>query len=194
MQGKGESTSGYTPVRRSLFGNAFHALQKSPQYRDFLIQVRDRFISQPNQGYWLRELFWAVGTTDTTTLGVLDELLHSNDKMKTSAAVDLIGGAPAEFALACPFFAIHVIEESKQFGDLGERAGSLLIANAHSGSFQRTAGQRSPRYLSMMERAVYLRDVIAADSTGRTFFSTLFESALAALEREGVDDEEIRFG
>lgn len=194
MQDRGEATAGYRPVPHQRFGNAFHALQGSPQYRNFLIQVRDRFISQPDQGYWLRELFWAIGTADTTTLSVLDELLHSADKEKTRAAIDLIAEAPHEFALTRPYFAIHVIEDAKRLdGDLGERAASILISNAHSGGFNRTAGQPSPRYLSMRDRAMSLKNNFPDGSTGSTFFSRLYESAIAALERERIDDEEIRF-
>jgi hypothetical protein len=193
MQNRGEATTGYTPIPHHRFGNAFHALQGSPQYRELLVQVRDRFINQSDQGYWLRELFWAIGTIDTATLCVLDEFLHSDDKEKTCAAVDLIAEAPPEFALARPYFAIHVIEHCKRFdNDLGKRATSVLIGNAHSGSFQRAAGQPSPRYLSMKERAAALRDKFPGDSIGWTFFSRLYDGAVAALERERVDDEEIR--
>ena len=99
MQERGETTSGYTPVPHHRFGSAFHALQGTPQYQDFLIQIRDRFITQSDQRYWLRELFWAIGTVDATTLSALDELLHSQDKEKIRATLDLIGQAPAELAL-----------------------------------------------------------------------------------------------
>jgi hypothetical protein len=194
MQDRGEATSGYTPVPHHRFASAFHALQGSPQYRDFLVQIRDRFISQSDQRYWLRELFWAIGTVDTTTLSALDELLHSEDKEKMRAAIDLIAEAPPEFALTRPYFAIHVIEYAKRLdADLSERAASILVGNAHSGSFNRMAGQPSPRYLSMKDRAMSLRDNFPNGSAGSTFFSRLYESAVAALERERVDDEEIRF-
>lgn len=193
MQDRGESTSGYTPVPHHRFASAFHALQGSPQYQDFLIQIRDRFISQSDQKYWLREFFWAIGTVDATTLSALDELLHSQDKEKIRATLDLIGEAPAEFALTHPYFAIHVIEEAKRVdADFGELATSVLIGNAHSGSFNRTAGQPSPRYLGMRDRALALKDSFPDGSTGRAFFSRLYESAVAALERERMDDEEIK--
>jgi uncharacterized protein DUF4062 len=195
MQERGEAANGYTPVPHHRFGNAFHALQGTPQYQDFLIQIRDRFVTQSDQRYWLRELFWAIGTVDATTLSALDELLHSGDKEKTRTALDLIEQAPPELALTRPFFAIHVIEEAKHLdADLGERATGVLISNtAHSGSFNRTAGQPSPRYLGMKDRAAALRDSFPNGSTGWTLFSKIYESALAALERERVDDEEIRF-
>ena len=194
MQNRGEDTTGYAPVRHSQFGNAFHALQGSPHYPDFLVQVRDRFISQPDQGYWLQELFWGIGAVDTTTLSTIDELLHSDDKGKARAAIDLIGRAPPELALSSPSFAIHIIEECERLEqDLGERAASVLIGNAHAGPFNRAAGQPSPRYLTMKERAAALRDVFAADSTGRRFFARLHDSAVGALDRERIDDEEVTF-
>jgi len=195
MQNRGEPTTGYAPVPHHRFGSPFHALQGRPQYRDFLIQVRDRFMSQPELGYWLRELFWDIGTVDATTLGALDELLHGDDKEKSRAAVDLIGGAPPGLALDRPCFAIHMIEECERLEhDLGERAASVLIANAHAGPFQRAAGQPSPKYLMMRERTTALRDIFPADSTGRRFFARLYNSAMAALDRERMDDEEVEFG
>ena len=194
MQNRAESTTGYTPVPHHQFANAFHALQGTTQYRDFLIQIRDRFISQPDQGYWLRELFWSIGTVDTTTLGAIDELLHSDDRERLRAAIELLGGAPSELALIRPRFAVHMIEEGERLGrDLAERAASVLIANAHTGAFQRAAGQPSPKYLAMSERSKVLRDSFAPDSIGYRFFARLHDSAVGALDREHMDDEEVRF-
>lgn len=194
MQKSAETTAGYAPIPGHGLGNAFHALQASSQYLDFLVQVRDRFISQPDQEYWLRELFWAIGTVDTTTLSALDELLHADDEKKVRAAIDLIGSAPPGFALSCPYFTIHVIEECERLGrDLGDRAASVMIGNAHLGLFQRAPGHPSPKYLTMRERSAALRDIYAADSIGRKFFSELYDSAMNALERERVEDEELRF-
>ena len=193
MRSRDESTTGYAPVPHHRLGNAFHALQGSPQYGDFLVRVRDRFVSQSDHRYWLRELFWAIGTIDKTTLCVLDELLHSDDRGTASAAADLLAEAPRELAFARPHFAIHVIENCERFDDeLGKRAISMLIGNAYSGSFNRVAGQPSPQYLSMRERAAALRDNFPSDSTGWVFFSRLYDSAVAMLERERLDDEEIR--
>jgi hypothetical protein len=194
MQNRGETTTGYTPVRRERFGNAFHALQGSAQYDGFLIQVRDRFTSQSEQRYWLRELFWAIAAVDTPTLAALDELFHSDDKEQVRAAVDLVGGAPPELALSRPWFALHMIEQCECLDhDLAERAASVLIANAHVGPFQRTPGQPSPRYLTMKEHSAALRKIFAPDSIGQRFFSRLYDSAVSALERERVDDEEQGF-
>jgi hypothetical protein len=194
MENRGEPTRGYTPVPHHRFGGAFRALQGSPKYGGFLIQVRDRFITQPGQGYWLRELYWEIGTVDATTLGALDELLHSGDREKARAAIDLLGGAPPQLALTRPAFAIHMIGECDRLDhDLAERAASTLISNAHTGPFNRVPGQPSPKYLAMKERSAALKDSFAVDSTGRRFFARLYDSALAMLERERIDDEEQQF-
>jgi len=194
MEARGENTAGYTPVRHHGFGNAFHALQRSPRYQDLLNQVRDRFTSRAEQRYWLRELFWGIAAVDAPTLTALDELLHSQEPDKVRAALDLIGGAPPELALSRPWFAEHVIELCERLDhSLGDRAISVLLTNAHLGHFQRTPGQPSPRFTLLRDRAAALRGAFAAESTARTFFSKLHESAVSRLERERQDDEELRF-
>lgn len=194
MEGRVEDTAGYIPIRHHGFGNAFHALQRSPRYQDFLSQVRDRFTSRAEQRYWLRELFWGIAAVDAPTLTALDELLHSHDPDKLRAALDLIGGAPPELALSRPWFAVHVIEQCERLDhSIGERALSVLITNAHLGQFQRTPGQPSPRFTRLRDRAAALRETFAADSIGRKFFSKLHESAVSWLERERQEDEELRF-
>jgi hypothetical protein len=194
MENDAEATRGYAPVPHHRFGTAFHALQGTPHYREYLVQVRDRLVSQPNQRYWLRELFWSMGTLDSTTLGAIDEFLHSGDPGCLTAAIELLTGAPAELALNRPSFAVHMIEECERVShELGDRATSALIGNAHGGAFNRAAGQPSPRYLTMRARSAALRDTFTPGSTGSRLFARLHDSAVAALDRERVDDEHIAF-
>jgi len=189
-----EGEKGYVPVPHTGFGTNFHVLQQSPDYGRFLAQVRDRLITQPEQGYWLTQLFWAIGGLDTPTLSTLDEWLHSGEKPKIRAIINLISSAPQEFALARPFFALHAIEECQPVDeDLGRRAASVLIGNAHAGAFQRAVGQPSPRYVAMGERAGELRDKFTPGTIGHQFFSRLHDSAVSRLEQERIEDEELEF-
>jgi hypothetical protein len=194
IESSGESSGGYAPVPHHRFGGAFHTLQGTAHYRDFLFRVRDRFVSMPEQRYWLRELFWSIGTQDSATLSAIDDLLHSGDAEQIKAAIGLVEGAPAELALNCPMFAAHMIEECERAShQLGEYALSALVGNAHSGGFQRTPGQPSPKFLSMRDRSAALRENFPAGPLGRRLFQTLHDSAVAAMDRERKDDEQIEF-
>src|SRR6266704_3479132 len=44
---RNEKKAGYSPIPHHRFGNAFRPLQNGPQYRTFLEQVRDRFVTPP---------------------------------------------------------------------------------------------------------------------------------------------------
>ena len=157
--------------------------------------MRDRFVSLPQQRYWLRELFWSIGTQDSTTLSAIDDLLHSGDAEQIKAAIGLLEGAPAELALNRPMFAAHVVEECERAShQLGEYALSALLGNAHSGGFQRTPGQPSPKFLTMRDRSAALRENFPVGSLGKRLFQTLHDSAIAAMDRERKDDEQIEFG
>ena len=93
-----------------------------------------------------------------------------------------------------PCFAVHVIEECGQIGSqLGGLAESVLLTNAHTGSFNRTPGQPSPKYVSMKERSETLRDLFLQGSSGNRLFSRIRESAVEILKREQVDDEQMGF-
>jgi hypothetical protein len=194
LEKSGQSTGGYAPVPHHRFGGAFHALQGTNHYLEFLIQVRDRFVSLPQQRYWLRELFWSIGTQDSTTLSAIDDLLHSDDAEQTKAAIGLLEGAPAELALNCPMFAAHVVDECERAShQLGEYAFSALLGNAHSGGFQRAPGQPSPKYLTMRDRSAALQESFPAGSLGRRLYQKLHDSAVAEMDRERKDDEQIEF-
>ncbi len=122
-----EGRSSYRPIPHHQIGTNFHALRGTPQYGQFLAEVRDRLIAQPEQGYWLLNLFWAIGALDTMTLSALDEWLHSRDVDKVRAIIALLGQAPPEFALTRPYFAIHLLQTCQNLDhNLGERASSLL--------------------------------------------------------------------
>jgi hypothetical protein len=192
---RNEKKAGYSPIPHHHFGNAFRALQKGPQYRPFLEQVTDRFVTQPEQAYSLRELFWSIGSIDVTTLGTLDELLHKGSTASGRIALQLLEGAPPELALSRPYFAVHVIEECERLdAQLGVLAESVLLANTHTGSFQRTPGQPSPKYLSIKERSEVLRDLYPDGSSGNRFFTRARSAAVEMLNRERLDDEQIDFG
>ena len=157
-----DKIAGYTPIPHSRFGNAFRPLQNGPQYQYFLEQVAARLTTQPKQFFWLRGLFWEIGSIDATTLGVIDGLLHRDDKDFVRGALQLLEGAPPELALSHPLFAVHVIEESRRVDpQFGTAAESILVGNTQSGAFNRTPGQPSPKYASLKERSGALRDGFA---------------------------------
>jgi hypothetical protein len=191
---RGESLGGYAPVTGHRMGGAFHSLQTGPRYPDFLAQVRDRYVAQPELRYWLEQIFWDIGTTDATTLSSIDDLLHSGDKETLRAAIDLINGAPTGLALSRPYFAVHVLELCADIDhNLFERASSTLITNAHTGHFSRTPGSPSPKFQQMQERASALGNQFPGGSEGYEFFAKLRASADIVLERERIDDEQFGF-
>jgi Domain of unknown function (DUF4062) len=185
---------GYVPVPGGRFGAAFKSLSADAGASAFLFEIRDRFVRQPRQGYWFRELFWDIGTVDATTLSVIDELLHSGESEKMRAAIELTSGAPSELALTRPYFAVHLLELCEQIDHtLLELGSSVLIGNAHTGSSQRIPGSPSPKYQGLEQRAATLRDQFIAGSIAHRFFSKLHESASGGLERERLDDDQLRF-
>ena len=188
------SMNGYVPVPRGRFGAAFKSLSADAGASAFLSEIRDRFVSQPDQRYWLRELFWDIGTVDATALSAIDELLHSGNSEKMRSALELTSGAPSELALTRPYFAVHLLELCEQIDHtLAEQASSVLIGNAHTGSFQRTPGSPSPKYQRLEQRAATLRDQFIPGSIGHRLFSKLHASAAGGLERERLDDDQLRF-
>jgi hypothetical protein len=191
---RNEKKVGYAPIPHHRFGNAFRPLQNAPQYRTFLEQVRDRFTTQPEQEFWLRELFWSIGSIDATALGVIDELVHRGDTQSARIALALLGGAPPELALSRPNFAVHVIDECQRVdAQLGVMAESVLLTNAQTGSFNRASGQPSPKYLSMKERSEALSELFPQGSSGNRMFARLRDVAVEMLNRERLDDEQIGF-
>ena len=190
---RSEKKAGYTPIPHHRFGNAFRPLQKGQGYKTFLTQVRDRFVTQPKQDFWLRELFWSIGSVDETTLGSIDELLHPGST-EFRIALALIEGAPPELALTQPAFALHVIEEcGRVSAQLGELAEGILVGNTQTGPFNRTPGQPSPKHSSLKERSETLRDVLAVGSIGRRLFTRIRDAAMEMLKRERLDDEQVGF-
>jgi hypothetical protein len=191
---RNEKKAGYSPIPHNRFGNAFRPLQNGPQYRTFLEQARDRFVTQPEQGFWLRELFWSIGSIDGTALGVIDELVHRGDTESVRIALQILGGAPPELALSRPHFAVHVIEECTTVeAQLGVLAESVFLTNAQTGPFNRASGQPSPKYLSMKERSETLRDRFPQGSSANRLFGRLRDAAIEMLNRERLDDEQMGF-
>jgi len=191
---RNEKKAGYSPIPHHRFRNAFRPLKNGPQYRTFLEKVRDRFVTQPEQAFWLRELFWSIGSIDGTALGVMDELVHQGDTESVRIALQILGGAPPELALSRPHFAVHVIEEcQKAEAQLGVSAESVLLTNAQTGPFNRASGQPSPKYLSMKQKSEALRDLFALGSSGNRLFTHLRDVAVEMLDRERLDDEQMGF-
>ena len=191
---RNEKKAAYAPIPHHRFGNAFRPLQMAANYRTFLEQVRDRFFSQPGQSFWLRELFWSIASIDATALAVIDELLDRREAGSIRIALQLIEGAPPEFALSQPDFAVQVIEKCRGVdAKLGELAESVLLVNSQTGSFNRAPGQPSPRYVSLKDRSETLRAKFAAGSAGNRLFTRMRDSAVEMLNRERLDDEQISF-
>jgi hypothetical protein len=191
---KDESLDGYVPVPGDHIGNVLHSLQNGPDYRRFIEEVRDKFVKQPGLRYWLAKMFWDTGGIDATKLSIIDELVHFGDKETVKAAVLLLGEAPSGLTLARPYFVVHIIEACEQVDpDLARRAFSNFLTNPHLGGFQRSPGSPSPKFQQMERRAAALRDLFPIGSTGYKFFSTLRDSALGAMEREHLDDEQLSF-
>jgi len=189
-----EKKTGYTPIPNTRFGIAFRPLQNGPQYQSFLEQVAARFATQRDQAFWLRGLFWSIGSIDATSLGVIDELLHRGDTESVRIAIQLLGGAPPELALSRPHFAVHVIEESRRVdAQLAISAESVLLTNAQTGPFNRASGQPSPKFLSMKERSEALSELFPPGSSGNRLFSRLLDVAVEMLNRERLDDEQMGF-
>jgi hypothetical protein len=191
---RNEKKDGYSPIPHHRFGNAFRPLQKTANYRIFLEQVRDRFFPQPGQSFWLRELFWSIASIDATALDVIGELLDRREAESIRIALQLIEGAPPEFALSQPDFAVQVIEKCRRVdAKLGELAESVLLVNSQTGSFNRAPGQPSPRYVSLKDRSETLRAKFAPGSAGNRLFTRMRDSAVEMLNRERLDDEQISF-
>lgn len=194
IERENEKKVDYDPIPNTHFGNAFRALQKGQQYGGFLEQVAARFATQRDQAYWLRGLFWSIGSIDATTLGVIDELVHRGDKDSVRDALHLIGGAPPELLLSRPHFAAHIVEEAARVdSQLGSSAESAFLGNALSGSFNRAPGQPSPKFASMKERCETLREFFPQGSAGRRLFDRLHAAAVETLSRERLDDEQFGF-
>lgn len=191
---KKEAKAGFTPIPYHRFGNAFRPLQKGPGYKNFLVQVRDRFVTQPEQSFWLRELFWSIASVDETTLASIDELLHPGTTESVRIALTLIEGSPPDFALTQPDFAVRVIEEcGRVSAQLGELAESIVVENTQTGPFNRTPGQPSPKYSSLRERSEAMRGNFPAGSTGNRLFNRIYDAAVARLNHERLEDEEVDF-
>lgn len=191
---RNEKKAGYAPIPHHRFGNAFRPLQNGPNYRVFLAQVRDRFFTQPGQSFWLRELFWSIASIDATALAVIAELLNRGDAESIRIALQLIEGAPPEFALSQPDFAVQVIDKCGRVdAKLGDLAESVLLANSQTGSFSRAPGQPSSKYVSVKERSETLRDRFTAGSAGNRLFTRMREIAVEMLNRERLDDEQMSF-
>lgn len=192
---RGDSLKGYDPIPGNHIGSALRSLQTGPDYPAFMAEVRNKFINQPELRYWLAKIFWEIGSADSTTLSILDELAHSGDKDAIRAMIGLLsGGAPSGLALSRPHFAVHIIETCGEVDrDLAARASAELATNAHTGAFQRSPGSPSPKFQQMQERAAALSELFPVGSVGREFFSKRRESAEAVLERERLDDEQFNF-
>ena len=125
---------------------------------------------------------------------MIDGLLHRDDKDFVRGALQLLEGAPPELALGRPLFAVHVIEESRRVDpQLGAAAESILVGNTQMGAFNRTPGQPSPKYASLKERSEALRDRFAPGSTGHRLFTRICDGAVAWLDHERLQDEEMNF-
>jgi hypothetical protein len=191
---RNEKKGGYAPIPHHHFGNAFRALQNTTNYLTFLEQVRDRFFSQPGQYFWLHELFWSIASLDATALAVIDGLLDRHEAESIRIALHIIEGAPPEFALSQPDFAVQVIEKCRLVdAKLGDLAESILLVNSQTGSFNRAPGQPSPRYVSLKDRSETLRTKFAAGSTGNRLFTRMRDGAVEMLNRERLDDEQMNF-
>lgn len=189
---RNEKRAGYAPIPHHRFGNAFRTLKNSPKYQTFLEQVSDRLVARPGQSFWLRGLFWAIGSVDSTALGVIDELVHRGDQSSAQIALQLLEGSPNELAFARPFFAAHLIDECNRIeARLGSLAETVFLSSAQTGPFNRTPGHPSGKYLSMKERSEALRDLFPISSTGQRLFSRMRELALEMLNRERLDDEQL---
>ena len=191
---RGESLGDYTPVTGHRTGGAFHSLQKGSAYSSFLTEVRDRYVNQTEQRYWLGRIFWEIGMLDAPTLSTIDDLFHSRDLEKMRAAIGIVAGAPSGLALSRPYFVAHVLELCEGVDrDLLARASSTLIANAQTGGFSKTPGSPSPKFQQMEQRSSQLRDQFPVGSAAYELFSKLCATAASALERERMDDEQFGF-
>lgn len=109
-------------------------------------------------------------------------------------ALQVIDGAPPEFVLSQPDFAVQVIEKCRRVdAKLGESAEYVLVGNSLTGSFNRAPGQPSPRYVSLKERSEAMRDRFPAGSPGKRLFTRMRDIAVEMLTRERLDDDQMGF-
>ncbi len=137
LEDSGQDTD-YDPIPSSFSWSTLSGVRGSSDYEAALRGMRDLMMRFPNYLYQLRSLFWRLGTTDTTTFTVLDELLHTSDPHDPTWVIDLLGEAPKGIALNHPMFAIHVLMECAGRSEELERAAmGRLIGNCFSaGGFQ----------------------------------------------------------
>ena len=128
--------SDYEAIPSSFSWSTLSAARKSADYETTLRSLRDLVKRFPEHAVHLIPIFWHIGTTDTTTFLVLDELLHAPDTEDTAWVIKLLTGAPKGLALNHPIFAIHVLTECAARSEQLERdAMGRLIGNCFSSGF-----------------------------------------------------------
>jgi hypothetical protein len=150
--------SDYEAIPSSFSWSTLSAARKSADYQTTLRSLRDLVKRFPEHAVHLIPIFWHMGTTDTTTFLVLDELLHAPDTEDSTWAIKLLTGAPKGLALHHPIFAIHVLTECAARSEQLERdAMGRLIANCFSsGFFQLMPGGVRPPTQTMQDSAAAL--------------------------------------
>jgi hypothetical protein len=126
----------YEAIPSSFSWSTLSAARESPDYQTALRGLRDLVKRFPEHAVHLIPIFWHMGTTDTSTFLVLDELLHTQDPEDSSWVIKLLSGAPKGLALNHPMFAIHVLTECAHRSEELERAAmGRLISNCFSSGF-----------------------------------------------------------
>jgi hypothetical protein len=142
LEDNGEDTD-YEPIPSSFSWSTLSAVRGSSDYETALRNLRDLIKRVPEHAFHLASIFWHIGTTDTPTFSVLDELLHTSDPDDLEWLIRLLADAPKGLALNHPMFAIHVLTECADRGEELKRAAmGRLIGNCFSlGGFQVMTGR-----------------------------------------------------
>jgi hypothetical protein len=135
LEEQGQDTD-YEVIPASFSWSTLSAARENPDYQTALRGLRDLIRRFPEHVFHLIPIFWLMGTTDTTTFLVLDELLHTPDSEDSEWVVKLLTKAPRGLALNHPMFAIHVLTEcASRSQELERRAMGCLISNCFSFGF-----------------------------------------------------------
>jgi len=135
LEDRGHDTD-YEAIPSSYSWSTLAEIRRSPEYEIALRHFRDLIKRYPAHALHLMPIFWHMGTTDTTTFLVIDELLHTTDPDDPARVIDLLIGAPRGLAVNCPMFALHVLTECATRSEELERAAiRRLISNCFSSGF-----------------------------------------------------------
>lgn len=120
----------YKPLPSPQHWSTLFAVRQSPDYEEALRRLFDLGLRFPEQTPYLDDFFWCFGTLDQTTLGVLDDGIHSDDFDRFRRTLSLLCDGPKRIAFTHPGFALHVLTECEmRSAEWGNTAMDILANN-----------------------------------------------------------------